>query len=116
SPLPPGVMLVIRLELPDVLGRLRRARGACTAPPGIVRLAPSSQRRGGTAAEESGHAGRRCCHKRSRHCAADAGLVDRRRQAPPAAPSIRPGMSATTNVRSPDSWTTPRFGTSVVNG
>ena len=32
------------------------------------------------------------------------------------APSINPGTSATTNVRSPERLTTPRFGTSVVNG
>ena len=34
---------------------------------------------------------------------------------PDAAPSMRPGMSAMTNSR-PSKLTTPRFGTSVVNG
>ena len=38
------------------------------------------------------------------------------RPCPSCAPSIRPGTSATTNDRSPDSPTTPRFGTRVVNG
>jgi len=31
-------------------------------------------------------------------------------------PAIRPGMSATTNVLKRSHETTPRFGTSVVNG
>ena len=38
------------------------------------------------------------------------------RPCPSCAPSISPGTSATTNVRSPLRPTTPRFGTSVVNG
>ena len=36
--------------------------------------------------------------------------------APSAAPSIRPGMSATTNERLVSTRTTPRFGCSVVKG
>ena len=36
--------------------------------------------------------------------------------APPCAPSIIPGISATTKLRKSGSWTTPRFGSRVVNG
>ncbi|CSB68246.1 Uncharacterised protein [Vibrio cholerae] len=36
--------------------------------------------------------------------------------APSAAPSIKPGMSATTKLFSGSTLTTPRLGTSVVNG